>query len=86
MWSDLKFLASRPKYLFVQALNLSGSVAFAFGMGNADLSVGPAVANGVSMVLTCVISSLVLHEEPMSGRTASGVGLIFTGMLLCVSS
>ena len=84
--ADLKFLFSRPKYLATQGLNLLGSVAFTIGMGEASLSVGPAVANGLAMAITCAMSTLVLKEEPMAPRTAFGVGLIFVGLVLCVTA
>lgn len=83
---DLTFLLKRPKYLAVQGFNFVGSVVFAVGMSTASLSVGPALANGLSMALTCLISTLVLKEEPMSTRTALGVLLIFSGMLVAVSA
>jgi multidrug transporter EmrE-like cation transporter len=86
VWGDVQFLFRRPKYLVTQALNLVGSVAFAAGMSEASLSVGPAVANGLSMALTCVVSTLVLKEEAMSSRAAAGVALVFSGMLLCVTA
>ena len=84
--ADLRFLFSRPKYLITQGLNLLGSVAFTVGMGEASLSVGPAVANGLAMAVTCAMSTLVLNEEPMASRTAFGVGLIFAGLVLCVTA
>jgi drug/metabolite transporter (DMT)-like permease len=86
LMADLRFLLSRPKYLAAQGTNLLGSVAFTIGMGDASLSVGPAVANGLAMAVTCAMSTLVLKEEPMAPRTAFGVGLIFVGLLLCVTA
>lgn len=83
---DIKFLCSRPKYLIAQGLNLAGSVAFAVGMADTDLMTGPAVANAINMVLTCVVSAVALQEEPMTRRVACGVALVFGGVMLCVTA
>jgi multidrug transporter EmrE-like cation transporter len=86
VWSDVRFLLQRPKYLAAQITNFAGSVAFAKGMSEASLSVGPAVANSLAMGLTIALSPLVLGEDRMSGRTAAGVALIFIGMLCCTTA
>ncbi|RHW70754.1 Uncharacterized protein family UPF0546 [Trypanosoma brucei equiperdum] len=80
---DLRFLASRPKYLAAQLANLSGSVFFFAGLPSADVAVGSVVANSLAFVITVLVSVLVLREGTLKPRTLVGCSLVVVGTSLC---
>lgn len=83
---DLLFLVSKPKYLITQVCNLLGSVVFFMGLRDVDVSVGSIVANSLAFVITVMISTLVLKEEPLNRRAGVGCLLVMMGTGLCTLS
>ncbi|ORC89160.1 transmembrane protein 234 [Trypanosoma theileri] len=80
---DLRFLASRPKYLITQLINLSGSVVFFAGLRSVDVAVGSIVANSLAFVITVLTSVLVFKEGALQPRTLLGCSLVVAGTALC---
>lgn len=83
---DLAFLLRRPKYLFTQIINLSGSVVFFYSLREVDVSVGSIVVNSLAFVVTVLMSVFVLREGPLRPRTATGCILVMLGTALCTLS
>lgn len=83
---DIKFLFSRPKYLLVQVCNLLGSVFFFYGLRDVDVSVGSIVANSLAFVITVIVSTVILKEEPLNRLGAFGCLLVMFGTGLCTIS
>lgn len=81
---EIGFLLRRPKYLLVQVLNLLGSVVFFWGLREGDVSTASIIANSLAFAITVVVSSVFLGEEPLSGRSAVGAGLVVAGVSICV--
>jgi drug/metabolite transporter (DMT)-like permease len=85
-FNDLMFLLRRPKYLFIQLLNLSGSVAFFAGLRDSDVSTGSIVCNSLAFVIT-VVMSLVIHEGfRLKPLTYIGMALVMFGTALCTAA
>jgi drug/metabolite transporter (DMT)-like permease len=82
--SEIAFLLRRPKYLLVQVLNLLGSVVFFWGLREGDVSSASIIANSLAFAITVVVSSVFMGEEPLSGRSAVGAGLVVAGVSICV--
>ncbi|RNF01482.1 transmembrane protein 234 [Trypanosoma rangeli] len=80
---DFCFLASRPKYLATQLLNLGGSVCFFAGLRHVDVAVGSTVANSLAFVLTVLMSAFVMREGPLQPVTLLGCTLVVAGTALC---
>lgn len=83
---DVLFLLHRPKYVLVQLLNLSGSVAFFLSLRDVDVSIGSIVVNSLAFVITVLVSVLVLKEGPLKVRTALGCCFVLLGTGLCTWS
>lgn len=81
-YHEVKYLLTRWQYLIPQIINLSGSAVFYYLLGESDISRVVPIANSLTFVMTC-LASYVLGE---SLKTADlvGIGLIITGVLLCV--
>lgn len=84
--ADLKHLVSRPKYLLIQATNLSGSVFFFYSLRDVDVSVGSIVANSLAFVITLLVSVFVLKEGSLKPQTMAGCALVMVGTALCTLS
>ncbi|KAI8819882.1 uncharacterized protein EV422DRAFT_89925 [Fimicolochytrium jonesii] len=79
------YLVTRWQYVLPLAINLSGSVLYYKTLGESDLSIAVPVSNMCTLALTLVAGAL-LGEDLGSRETIFGIGLIFTGVLLCTMS
>lgn len=81
---EIAFLLKRPKYLLVQGLNISGSVAFFMALRTADVSIAAVTTNALAFVFTVLVSVFVLKEGTIRPRTWAGLLLVLVGISLCI--
>lgn len=80
---DIRFLLSRPKYLVVQALNLSGTLCFNYALMDAHISVASAVANSLTLAITVVVSAMI-GDSKLTPKGIVGFLLVGVGVSLMV--
>lgn len=83
---DLAFLASKPKYLVTQLLNLCGSFFFFYGLRDVNVSIGSIVTNSLAFVITVIISTIFLKEESLNYCSKVGCIFVLLGTALCTFS
>ncbi|EGF83313.1 hypothetical protein BATDEDRAFT_9024, partial [Batrachochytrium dendrobatidis JAM81] len=66
-------------------VNLSGSTVYYYTLGDADISLAVPITNSLTLALT-VLSGIALGESFGSWRRILGMGCVFVGVTLCVSS
>ena len=81
---EVTFLLKRPKYLLVQGLNISGSIAFFMALRTADVSIAAVTTNALAFVFTVLVSVFVLKEGTIRSRTWAGLILVLVGISLCI--
>lgn len=80
---EWKFLITRWQYIVPFLLNQSGGILYFYALQNADLSLAVPVANSCTFLFTA-LTAMLLGEQKQSPKTYAGIGLITTGISICM--
>lgn len=80
---EWKFLITRWQYIVPFLLNQSGSILYFYALQNADLSLAVPVANSCTFLFTA-FTAILLGEQKQNFKTYIGIGLITTGISICM--
>ncbi|KAM3582554.1 hypothetical protein VKS41_005199 [Umbelopsis sp. WA50703] len=79
------YLFTRWQYLLPLMINLSGSMAYYYTLGKAELSLAVPITNSVTFIFTLLTGKLL--GERVGGIDAwFGMALIIVGITICVNS
>ncbi|KAI8580844.1 hypothetical protein K450DRAFT_234845 [Umbelopsis ramanniana AG] len=83
--AEMVYLFTRWQYVLPLVINLSGSAAYYYTLGKADLSLAVPITNSVTFIFTLLTGKLL--GERVGGVDAwAGIFMIILGILICVSS
>ncbi|KAI9355444.1 hypothetical protein DFJ73DRAFT_825733 [Zopfochytrium polystomum] len=78
------FLLSKWQFTLPLAINLSGSAVYYYTLGQTNMSMVVPVTSSLTLAFTTV-GGVIMGEDLGSGETILGLGLVFLGVLLCIS-
>lgn len=83
--AQYRHLLTSWDYLLPLFINLMGSTAYYYFLGEADLSIAVPIANSLTFALTA-IGGIILGEDFGGVKGLAGIGFILMGVMLCIIS
>lgn len=80
---ELKFLVTRWQYILPFLINQCGSILYVYTLQEAELSLAVPVANSFTFLFTA-LTAILLGEQKCGWKTYFGIGLVITGITICI--